>query len=222
MAMRQRLMFALVLIAGGALAASPPPLGSSMANHPVPPPHISTPPSVESIKSPLQIVEVRKLLDGIAGQVDGRVTAQMQGAVGGRNLTPEQEAILGRTRDNISALVKETISWEAMEAMSIRLYREALTQDELDGMLAFYKTPAGKAVIKKMPRLTQAISTEMQGMIQSMMPKVMAIEKQSEDEMKLATPIFDSNGVRPTVKSSSSTRDAPCTVPGLSPSPISK
>jgi uncharacterized protein len=46
--------------------------------------------------------------------------------------------------------------------MTIRIYSEALTQQELDGMLAYYKTPAGEAVIKKLPRLSQEMSREMQ------------------------------------------------------------
>jgi hypothetical protein len=106
------------------------------------------PASEESVKRLLQIVGMHKLIDDTLSQVDARVTAELQRSVAGRNLNSEQEAIVVRARDNKSAVIKETIGWEAMEPMAIRVYREALTQEELDGMLAFYKTPAGEAVIK--------------------------------------------------------------------------
>ena len=179
-----------LLVPGTVLAAGPSPVGS-VEGRQTPPPHISMPASAESVKRLLQMTGMQELVDENLRQVDERVAAGLQRGFAGRNLTPEQEAIMIRTRDKISAVVKESISWEALEPMSIRIYREALTQDELDGMLAFYKTRAGKAVIKKLPRLTQEMSEEMQRMFQSIMPKLMAIAKESEDEMKLAAPTFD-------------------------------
>jgi hypothetical protein len=180
----------LMQVSGTVLAAGSPPVGS-MEGASVPTPHISEPASEESIKRLLQITGVHELLDDNLRQVDERITAGLQRSTAGRNFTPQQEAIMVQTRDKIYALVKESISWEVMEPVSIRIYREALTQDELDGMLAFYSTPAGQAVIKKMPRLAQAVSNEMQGILQSMMPKLLAIVKESQNEMKLATPAPD-------------------------------
>ena len=180
----------LMAVSGTVLAAGSSPVGF-MEGRSVSPPHISVPASEESIKRLLQITGIHELLDDNLRQVDERITAGLQRSMAGRKLTPEQEAIMVQTRDKISELVKESISWEVMEPVSIRMYREALTQDELDGMLAFYKTPAGKAVIKKMPRLARAVSNEMQRILQSMMPKLVAIAKESENEMRLATPVLD-------------------------------
>jgi uncharacterized protein len=213
------------LVSGTVLAAGSSPIGS-MDGRSVPLPHISMPASEESIKRLLQITGVHELLDDNLRQVDERITAGLQRSIGGRNLTPEQQAIMVQTHDKISALVKESISWEVMEPVSIRMYRETLTQDELDGMLAFYKTPAGKAVIKKMPLLAQAVSNEMQRILQSMMPKLVAIAKESENEMKLATPVFDptnppSEALYPSAPPSTTPvplkSPAPGTNPGLSP-----
>jgi hypothetical protein len=215
-----------LLVPGAVLAAGPSPVGS-VEGRQTPPPHISMPASEESVKRLLQIMGMHELLDENLRQVDERISAGLQRELGGRTLTPEQEAIMIRTHDKISAVVKESISWEVMEPMAIRIYRDALTQDELDGMLAFYKTPAGKAVIKKLPRLTQAMSEEMQRMFQSMMPKLGAIAKESEEEMKLAAPTSDraspsSSAHFPSASPSSTIAPlespAPSTTPGPSPS----
>jgi hypothetical protein len=106
-----------------------------------------------------------------------------------------------------------------MEPIAIRIYRGSLTQEELDGILAFYKTPAGAALIKKMPRLAQAMSEELQKMLQSMLPKVTAIAKESDEEMKRAAPIFDprSDPCKPAASLTTPAASAPCQGPGLSP-----
>jgi hypothetical protein len=212
---------AIMMVPGTVLAAGPPPVGSPQGG-PASAPHISTPASEESVKQLLQIMGIHQLLDENLRQVDERVTAGLQREYAGRNLTPEQEAILMRTRDKVAAVVKESISWEAMEPVSIRIYREALTQEELDGMLAFYKTPAGEAVIKKLPRLSQDMSNEIQGMLRSMMPKLIAIQKQSEDEMKLASPIVAPSNAPSDAHSPSVPASAPPTNPGASPNSPNK
>ncbi len=43
----------------------------------------------------------------------------------------------------------------------MRTYRESFTQDELDGMTAFYKTPAGQAVVKKMQQIQRETVQEL-------------------------------------------------------------
>ena len=190
------------------LWAADPPI-ASVAQGTVASPHISMPASEESIKALLQITGTHKLVDDMQSRIDERAMAGLQSALAGRNLTKEQEAILLRQRATVSAVIKEQLNWDTIESMSIRVYRETLTQDELDGMLAFYKTPAGEAVIKKLPRITQEISFEMQRIVQLLIPKLMEITKASQEELKLATP-----GVDPCNPAS-----APCASPKVSPNP---
>jgi hypothetical protein len=45
------------------------------------------------------------------------------------------------------------LSWEKMKPGFTKLYSDAFTEDEIDGMLAFYKSPAGQAMLTKMPQL---------------------------------------------------------------------
>jgi len=52
------------------------------------------------------------------------------------------------------------------------IYRKSFSQSEIDGMLKFYKTPAGKAVIAKMPVVMQNTMQVMQGEMAEMVPKM--------------------------------------------------
>jgi uncharacterized protein len=68
--------------------------------------------------------------------------------------------------------------------MYVRTYRASLTQDELDGMLKFYRSSAGQAFIKKMPLIMQNVMTEMQGMIKPMQQKLVEIQRQTMQELQ--------------------------------------
>jgi hypothetical protein len=131
-----------LLVPGTVLAVGPSPVGS-VEGRQTPPPHISMPASEESVKRLLQITGIHELLDENLRQVDERIGAGIQRGLGGRTLTPEQEAIMIRTHDKISAVVKESISWAAMEPMTIRIYRDALRSGRIDApMRSLFATPS--------------------------------------------------------------------------------
>ena len=56
----------------------------------------------------------------------------------------------------------------------------------LNGMIAFYKTPSGQAVIKKMPVVVQQSVMMSQSMIQTLMPKMQQIQKEFISEVRAA------------------------------------
>jgi hypothetical protein len=87
----------------------------------------------------------------------------------------------------MTKLMREEMSWEKLEPMYYEIYQKALTQDEVDGMVAFYKTKAGQALVKKMPGLMQEVMTSVQAKLGGpMMSKVQAIAQELEEELKTA------------------------------------
>lgn len=59
----------------------------------------------------------------------------------------------------------DEMSWAKMKPQYVRLYVETFDQDEVDGLLAFYATPAGQAMINKMP----IVMPKMMGVMQDSM-----------------------------------------------------
>ena len=68
--------------------------------------------------------------------------------------------------------------------MYLRTYRASFTQDELDGMMAFYKTPAGIAMTKKMPLVMQNVMGEMQSVMKPMQVKMREIQRETMQELQ--------------------------------------
>ena len=82
------------------------------------------------------------------------------------------------------AMFKEEMSWETLEPLYIRIYRDSFTQPEVNGMLAFYGSPAGQTVIKKMPLVVQNTMTEMQKRMGPFLEKLIKMEEETIEQMK--------------------------------------
>lgn len=145
--------------------------------------------SVESVRELLAVTEVKKLLDGMFVQIDPLIKSSISQATAGRNLSKEQQLNLEKITpiitEELVQVMKEELSWERMEPMYLQIYQKSFTQEEVDGLLSFYKSPAGVALIKKMPLVMQESMVAMQQHMGPMMTRVQeAIEKAVKESEK--------------------------------------
>jgi hypothetical protein len=96
-----------------------------------------------------------QLMDGVMKQVE-QITQSMPGT---DQVTPEQKKQIADFQQRILALVNQKLGWKALEPDFITLYATTYTEEELDGILAFYKSPVGQKMLEKTPEL-MAKSTE--------------------------------------------------------------
>lgn len=137
-----------------------------------------------SIQELIEITQSKKMFDGVMAQMDGMMKASMQQSLAGQKLTDEHKNILSDMQKKIIALFQSDLKWEVLEPDMIEVYRQSFSQSELDGMLSFYKTEAGKAVIAKMPVVMQGSMQLMQERMKVMMPKLQKIQKEALAEIK--------------------------------------
>jgi hypothetical protein len=142
------------------------------------------PPSDESLHRLMEMSQTQRLLDSVAGQVDAGMQAGMQQALKGETLDADQRAVIDDMRTKIVAMFKEQYNWSKMEPLFIDIYRKSFTQSEVDGMIAFYSSPAGQAVITKMPLVMQNSMQMVQQQMGPMLEKMAAIEKDAIARIK--------------------------------------
>nr|WP_284691364.1 DUF2059 domain-containing protein [Pinirhizobacter soli] len=71
-----------------------------------------------------------------------------------------------------------------MQPMMIDLYKKTFSQNEINDMLAFYRTPSGQAVIQKMPALMNQTMAISQAKIQAMLPQIRDISAEMGQELQ--------------------------------------
>ena len=80
--------------------------------------------------------------------------------------------------------MREAMQWPALEPRFIEIYQASFTQAEVDGMLEFYRSPAGQAVIAKIPGAMQRTMVVMQELMDGMMPRLRELQAQALDRLK--------------------------------------
>lgn len=80
--------------------------------------------------------------------------------------------------DRVTKIATDTISWDKIKPDMVKLYADNFTEEELSASLDFYKTPAGQAILTKMPALMSSSMQIVQARMADMMPKIQQAAKE--------------------------------------------
>ena len=146
-------------------------------------------PSEQSLRHLLEVTQAKKVLQAVTEQMDATFDAMVKQQLGGQQeLTPEQQKSLEARRKAAREMIANLLNWDSMETLYLKVYGETFTQSEIDGMLKFYATPAGQAVIAKLPLVAKNTMSEMQQRVRQMMPKLQQMAKETAEEVKAPEP----------------------------------
>lgn len=144
-------------------------------------------PTDASVRELLQVMQTKKMLDSQMGQMDALFDSVLKPVTPEGKITPEQQQVMETLKGKLSALIKAEMSWDVLEPMTIEIYLNSFNQSEIDSMLTFYKSPAGQAVIEKMPVVMQNTMQLMQKRLEIMLQKIQQLTEESIQQMH-ATP----------------------------------
>jgi hypothetical protein len=145
---------------------------------------LASQPTDASVRELLKVTESQKLVDASEAQMDSVMRATMQQAFKGQTVTPDIQESLDDMRGKMIALMRQEMRWDVLEPKFLDIYKQSFSQAEVDGMLAFYKSETGRAVIAKMPVVMQHTMQMMQQMMLALMPKLQAVQKETMAEVK--------------------------------------
>ena len=102
----------------------------------------------------------------------------------GPNPTPESKARLAGLENKISQLIDAQLDWKALGPAIIDIYTQTFTEQELDAIVTFYKTPAGIALLDKMPGINTQVNQLAQSRLTSLQPQI----NQAFDDFRKSQP----------------------------------
>jgi hypothetical protein len=173
--MLKRILIVLSVSCSVAFAADPPPASSSTTGDV---------PTEASIKQLLEVGQAQKLINTMMAQMDAFIKSTMQQATQGQQVTAKVQQDIDKRQAEMMAGMKEMLDWNKLEPMYVRVYQKSLTQQEVDGMTAFYKTPTGQALLTKMPVVMQNTINEMQQMMAPMIQRVKQVQQEIVAEIQ--------------------------------------
>lgn len=74
-------------------------------------------------------------------------------------MTEEQRTQLTVFKGKVNKLLTDTMSWTVLEPDYVKLYADTYTEEDLDGIIAFYRSPVGQKMLSTTPTLLKASSS---------------------------------------------------------------
>jgi hypothetical protein len=108
----------------------------------------------------------------------------MDSAMQGQQLSPEQRQVADAAAVRFMQVMREELTWDKLRPLYVRIYQESFSQQEIDGLIAFYESPAGIAYVEKMPAVMQKSMSVMQSRMASMMERLKAAVTEAIAEPK--------------------------------------
>ena len=138
----------------------------------------AAPASAESIERLLQVMQVQAQLETMYAQILPAMQSSMRQMLTAQLRSDQAARMLDAVQPRVNALVLEQMSWARLKPAFARIYAEAFSQEEVDGLIAFYQGPIGSALISKTPQLMQRSTEVMQERMGPMLQQVVQITKE--------------------------------------------
>jgi uncharacterized protein len=82
------------------------------------------------------------------------------------------------------SMMKEILDWNKLEPMYVRIYQKSFNQQEIDSLIAMYKSPAGQMLLNKMPIVLENTMGEMQQLMQPVMQRIQRMQQDVVAQMQ--------------------------------------
>lgn len=130
-----------------------------------------------------KVAHIDQLTAQIRQQTFDQLKAGIVQQLLGVELSPDQQKNLDEFSVKLEAIIEDGLGWKVVEPEYAKLYAATYTEDEIDGILAFYKSPSGQAMIEKTPGLVRQSSAITQSHLKLITPQIQDLMKQFTAEM---------------------------------------
>jgi len=201
--------------------AAPAPAATAAKPAPAPatPPKPVSPAKAAKVEEMLNVTKIEPSLQQMTTQMQSRIKqiAQQQAAQAGNE--PEKQPVTTTYLAKMDNIAATEVTWDKLKPAIIQSYADSFSDSDLDSILAFYKTPAGKALLDKQPELSDKTRDAVQKMVGEAQPQMMQATKDYQDKIKTLTkPTLNTlPDSTTTPKSTTTTPAKPATDPAAAP-----
>lgn len=138
----------------------------------------AAPPTRESVDRLLVAAKLQSTLSSMPANLDKSIRGAVNQALHGQPLTADDEKALAALKAKMEAQVSQEMSWDKVKDIFEKVYMANFSQEEIDGLIAFYSSPVGEVFAEKQPEITQEIGVRMQ---ERMMPVITELRGEAHD-----------------------------------------
>jgi hypothetical protein len=134
----------------------------------------AAPASDASIEKLLGLMKTQSALDDIFNLIQGQIAQSLKETFAGKPLTPQQQKVIDQLPSTVMGSLKQDLSWDKVKPVYIDAFRDTFDQSEIDGITAFFASPAGQAYASKQGMLAQRTNAALEQKMQPMLARAQA------------------------------------------------
>lgn len=121
--------------------------------------------------------------DQIAGPWFGQVNQMFAQRFAETQAPANKKAVLESYQAKAKATLDKVVGWNQLEPEMVKLYTAGFSEDELNQLITFYKSPLGQKVLKEMPALFAESMKMTQGKLEPVVPQINQLLEQMTKEL---------------------------------------
>src|ERR1019366_255298 len=106
----------------------------------------------------------------------------------GPNATDDKKAQLADFEKKFAQMIDAQVGWDVIEPLLTDYYTKAFTEEELDVIVTFYKTPAGAALVERMPAVNSQAIQLLQAKMAAVQPQMKQMYGDFQKSLAAAAP----------------------------------
>ena len=136
----------------------------------------------------LQLTKAGPALQEQLKNLQDRVDSLAKQQFGQGAMSPEQTKLSTEYLKQVDTITSDEVGWDKLHPAILQDYADSFTEPELDGIIAFYKSPSGQALIAKTPAVLSKTNTIVTDKIKEMQPKLASLTQDYAAKIKAAGP----------------------------------
>ncbi len=132
----------------------------------------------------LALTNVEKSVASVRDQMQATIAAQVRSM----EIPEGMHASVERYQQQVHDLLAEELSFAKLKPTYLDIYAATFTTDELEGLVAFYKSAAGQAYARKLPALTKQMLEAAQYQMKALAPRLKKMNDDFLAEIKQGPP----------------------------------
>jgi uncharacterized protein len=131
----------------------------------------------------LTLIKANAIQDQIYAQLGGQIDRATKGLAQGAGIpAAEQQSAVADLQAQMTSEMHANMNWDKLKPEIIAAYRDAYSEEELDGLLAFFKSPVGQAYIAKSPTVAAKTREIAEARVKILADKFQAMGKEWADK----------------------------------------
>lgn len=141
-------------------------------------------PTEQSVKEFLDVSKGKETFQQIEKQLDNMLENFNREADSGKTADLQKQKAVEKFKARVLSIRNETMDWDKLVSMFIGIYQESLSQEEIDGLIQFYRSPVGQTYLTKMPQIMLKTNQQIQVTLLPMMDKIKSARQELKEEFE--------------------------------------